>query len=516
MRNGCVVFGTSKRVTKPTHRNDMNTRFFSFSLVAACLYLYLPFALFLGCRVQFYWAYPLIIILSAAVGRISRDSLQRMCRQEAGRAPITPREWCTLALSLLLTLGWVEMLGIHGHVPQCGDWSVRTPLYEAFCRGEYNLYVSGKYIVYYDVFYLPPAFLTRLSHGLISAETALFLWSYAGLALAEIILFTRLRGKLLLFLGILFVFGAPSSWWSKVIYPFLEQKSAESGWGSLPVWLRVGAPVRSYMQVSSNIISGPNHGIPTVLAMALLLTRPIPRRHRPIVAALLIPCAPLNALAMFPLLVFNLVKDRASFVRSYLGNIPLWGCVLALIPVGTFFLCNTAGGSNHFVFADAISRNYRHFYYLDALYASPFLRTARAGAEFLLLMIPCALLLHRHLRRTTLFAAAVLTAGIMAFYLMGRNELLFKGGMVLFMMLTLLFVSEWKIASFRRKCLLLLFLVPCNTHLIGDPVHRQWWKYGWDEETIQHNIRRGSLEQLNNDFYGENRFPQILLPPEKP
>lgn len=478
----------------------------------ALIYLLLPNLLFLAGWVVPHIAVPLMIGLSAAAVFVLVHA-----RRETAHAPLalTPKDYFSFLVTALLTLVWVEMLGVHGHVVQCGDWIHRTPMYEAFCDGNIPLYDDrGRYVIYYHAFWLPPAYLYRLMQGAVSRETILFLWYAAGLILAEAVLFTRLKKRILPYTAILFCFGSILHWLNVLspvppaLQDFLDHADKSHALETLLALLCMG---RTYLQTSSNIISSPSHGIAIVLTMSLLLSRLLPRRYNAYVAALALVMCPLNALMLIPILLTDVWRDRKRFIPDYLCNFPVWAATFSLIPVCAFFLCQESSSETAFVFSNSeIAADYHFFQYRHEIFTYPWARTAQATIDVLCLLLPCYFLLDKKIRRSYYFIAAVFIAVFLHCCLIARNELIFKGSIPMFMLLSMLFTIQLKRCSVKKRLCIYLFILLSASHVFGDVIHRHWWDYSWDDAVISRNIKRGSLKALSPAFYGVNQFPMLL------
>lgn len=477
-------------------------------LSVALFFVLLPNVLFLLEWTHIYIGLPLSVLLSTASVYI----LFQARHTNRWALSCCAKDWFSLFITLLLTLLWVEMMGIHGHVEQAGDWMHRNPIYAAFCEGNCPLYdKDGRYIVYYFAFWLPPAALYKLFAGTLSQETCLFLWYFGCLAMAELALFCRIKGRILIYTGILFCFGSLTHLWYRMIpeMPNLMNLLGCPHAASLDFGLF--SPARTHLQVSSNIISGPNHGIALVLSMAIIMSKLLPRRYNGFVAALTIVCAPLNALMMLPMLFFDVWKDRKHFVTQYIANVPLWIAAVALVPIGAFFICQNTCDRFAFVFScTSVASDYSFFHYQHEVFAHAWARTLQAIVSILVLILPCFLLLQQKLRRTAYFWCSVFIAVLVQCTLLAENEFVFKGSMPMFMLLSMLFVFQLRRCTKKRAFFIYLFIILSGPHIVGDFVHRHWWRYSWNPEIIRKNVAHGSLETLNSSMYATNRFPRIL------
>jgi predicted secreted protein len=88
-----------------------------------------------------------------------------------------------LVVLALLCLGWVESIGLNGHVIQHHDFIVRNAIYETLVREPWPIAgAGGSYFSYYLAFWLVPAGLSKLLPG-VGAELWLYGWAYVGVLL---------------------------------------------------------------------------------------------------------------------------------------------------------------------------------------------------------------------------------------------------------------------------------------------------------------------------------------------
>lgn len=478
-------------------------------LTSALLSVVLPNIFFLLGWVQPLIGITLALMLFGATIYILAKS-RETCRHDA---KYTGKDLAALLVTILLTIIWVDLLGIYGHVAQCGDWVLhRTPIYSAFCKGNIPLFTSqGEYVVYYYAFWLPPSQLYRALNGLLSQETCLFIWYSGCLILAELLLFCRIKGRILTYMFILFFFGSLAHLWYGII-PLLPDVLHHLGYSlNGPLDLGLFSMARTHLQVSSNIVSGPNHGIPLVLAMAVIMSGLMPRRYNGFVAAMTIVCAPLNAIAILPLLLFDVWKERKHFVTHYLANIPLWIAACTLIPVAAFFMCQSASSSSLFIFNNfSPDFDYTWFHYHHAVFAHPWARILQGSVSVGVLLLPCYCLLKRRFRCTAYFICSAAIAVLVQFCCLGYHEFIFKGSMPIFMLLSMLFVHQLKRSTRRRTICIYLFIILSGPHVIGDVVHRHWWAYTWNPAAMKMNSIEGTLDTVHPLFRCENRFPSLL------
>ena len=113
----------------------------NFIVAGGALYLLLPNLLFLAGWVQWYWAIPIMVALVIAFIRLCRHIHTSPWAWQKSDVIVLP----------LLVLGaafCTASLGLHGHVPQQWDFTVRNPIYETLVRCDWPLYnAEGGYFI---------------------------------------------------------------------------------------------------------------------------------------------------------------------------------------------------------------------------------------------------------------------------------------------------------------------------------------------------------------------------------
>lgn len=135
-----------------------------------------------------------------------------ICRCSGTPLASDKRGCLALFFSLLVCLFCVEMIGFHAHIHQHWDFRLRNLVYEQLIDRPWPMTNGeGKFFVYYLAFWLPPALLSNL-FSFCSPATFAFIWSFIGLAIGTLLFYSRLKGKIILFILIFLTFDSFSEW----------------------------------------------------------------------------------------------------------------------------------------------------------------------------------------------------------------------------------------------------------------------------------------------------------------
>lgn len=456
--------------------------------MAASLYLLLPNLLFAAGWLQPVPAVIAAFVLAAAWCLWVRDAV--CCAPKGG---YSRRETAWSLLAALAALAATALIGFHGCFPQHGDMEIRNAVFETLVREPWPIYsAQGDYFIYYLLFWLPPAALTKLCG--FGGATWLFLWAWAGLFLTLRLLIARFRAwafpMLLLFFGV----------------ECMANSLNLSGDNWVHYCFSFGL---------NQLCNSYNHAVPAALAAALLFTRSCSARHLPLLLALSVLASPFAALALLP---WALMRLRPRLRRGA-GAMPfalnaaaalLWAAVAAAYLSGQAGQGSFAG----FVWQDMP-------YWCGPMQSLPY-RCGVLASMLLCALVPLWVLVHPRLRRTAFFRSLLLLGVALPLLWVGRlhNEWLYKGSLVFAMGQTALWSLSLKHAWHRRRwgyvvCALLFFALSseqCLRYLYG-----KGKKMAFSSQGIELNLRQGWQGHLNHpdsyeygNFFGVNRFPLLL------
>lgn len=456
---------------------------------AASLYLLLPALLFAAG-----WLQPVPAALAAVVLLAAWCLWVRDMSRGKRLLPELTRPWAVSALlSALLALAATALIGFHGCFPQHGDMMVRNAVYESLVREPWPLYsAGGDYFVYYLLFWLPPAALTKLCG--FGGQTWLFLWTFAGLYFTIRLLSERFRAWAFPLLALFFASECMAN----------NVNLSGENWVHFNFSFGLNQLCNSY-----------NHAVPAALAAALLFTRTCPARHLPLLMALSALASPFAALALLPWVLTRLWpllrcgKVTMPFFLNAAAAL-LWAAVAAAYLSGQAEQGSFAG----FVWQDMP-------YWDEPMQSLPY----RGGVLCMMLLcalLPLWMLVHPRFRRTCFFRCLVLLGVALPLLWVGRlhNEWLYKGSLVFAMGQVALWSLSLKTAVRRRRwgyvvCALLFFALSseqCLRYLYGKGKH-----FAFTPQGMEQNLQGDWQGHLNHpdsyeygNFFGVNRFPLLL------
>lgn len=413
---------------------------------------------------------------------------------------------------MLGSLVLVETISFHGHSLQTSDFRVRNAIYQSLIEQPWPLYDSrGGYFVYYHAFWLPPALLARYVGNVISSQTILFIWSYLHIAIAMCLLFCRTKGRILSFFVIFFMMGT--------IFPNLCHvlaKLSESQYPDLSAWLwKYGLDgYIGYVPFWNSLTYNFNTSLPCILCLALLFSNLLPKRYWCIPAALIVQPSLLSAAAMFVWFIATLMMTKNAF-KETLASPFTWCCAAYVMLVLIYFSCMGSGDANNGVYWVWSSESF------IGLSCSPLARTLRAIMLPATLIISLSWIIERRLRMNCVFVGGCLVSAIIPFVWVGmqNNELIFKGGVVLYFLFSWVLSIQWSHSDSKHKIILMLFLFLSGMHIISElRTHDFYSNYSWSENQMKKNILdpyKGSINNMDDyirgQFLGENRHSYLLL-----
>ena len=461
---------------QPRHRSPL--------LGACLLYLLLPNVLFLCGWVETWLAVPLGVLLAAGCWALWRRSTF------VPRAPMTQGGKAMLALCLLLGAAVVYLMGLNGDFPQPRDFIVRNGIYGALVDEAWPLHsADGKYFVYYHAFWLPPAALADWLRGLVPAWLALAAWTYLGVALCILCLFRRAGKRTLSLLAVM-----------------MGLACAQEVLGRADVFAAV-LPIQGFVDAYNALVPHPvlytclwhqlaatyNHAVAVMLFLCVLHGRLLGGSRLLPVAALVVVCSPLGALALLVCLAFILLPLvwRGGLVRAQLKE-PLFYAVLPLLALlGQYF----ASGAGSGVGAG----------WMSPLYGGNACDFAVAYFSGTLFMGGALCVFGWRYRRTGAFRAAACLLLLLPLLWMGvdTNEFLYKGTLVPFFVMSVLLHGAWPHAGRGRRAVVALLFAACAFIPFLDIQHRLR-EFGTSPQQHELNVQdewHGHLNHPDHEWY---------------
>lgn len=476
-------------------------------LLAALIYLLLPNILLLWGWYRLSIAIPITIL--CGWGAYSWFKSVKSTTTASSALICSSQDCISLCIALLCALLLTESIGFHAHSMQPSDFLVRTPIYQTLIAQPWPLYTqSGDYFIYYHAFWLPPALASKFIGNLVSPNTILFVWCYIGLSISILLLFSKIKGRILPFCGIFFLLGT--------IVPDIGHVIAyvtKSHWEHISdlMWATGLEGYTGYVSLWTSVTQTYNSSIPALVCVSLLLSGMVPTRFFWLPAACIVAPTILCAGALFIWIVTKLLFRPKDIVAS-MRTPQTWIYAIFVILVMLYFMGQggkDGGNGVHFVWDDIDIGKGR----------PPFERSIRALVLCFPLVTSMALIIGKRLCCNHVFRGAAAIATIIPFIWIGinNNEFLFKGSLVMFFLFSWLLTIRWNYADKKTKRILLIFLVASCMQLEREIHSRDLWDYGWSEETMKRHIYNpwnSSLEHPEHPYYerffGKNKFPIIL------
>lgn len=432
---------------------------------AVILYLVLPNILFLLGWVQYWYAVPAVLLLIAG-------TIVTCCNISPMPRRITKKDWGGICIAILICLIMVESLGYTGRVPQSMDFLARNSIYETLVRCDWPLKSNvGDYFVYYHIFYLPPAVISKLCGGLEYAQHIIYLWTFVGFALLAFILQLKYGGKKGCVAFAIFVSLGFLTEWVKVI------ERSPINLELFPDAIQHGVNYfasTSYVSIWRGLaIDSPHHAIPLGMCFALIVTKQIQIRHIFFVSSLVVLHSPYAAIFLF---IFILIKyQRWIFskekIMTWFKGIT-WTCLPLMIAIVVYVMSHDG---------KSLDMRWEDF---NGLYL----------LRVLSLLLPCYLFLHRKYHKTSCYIAIIIFAFI--FPLTPKLYSL-KASAVLSCCQAFLFISLLMHTKGLRRTLTILFLLLSSPYAILHTLY-QATQYTIDEKQQESNRRLEWAGHLNH------------------
>lgn len=477
-------------------------------VAVAIFYLLLPNILFLFGWVQWYVACASAIALLISYGML--------CRSIPGIAvQLRSSDMWVLPLLVLGAAFSTVALGLHGHVPQQWDFTVRNPIYETLIRCDWPLFnAEGGYFVYYMAYWLPPALFSKMSMGWISPTTVLWWWNFSGVLLLLLIFWLRWRKRALLIMFLMFALGSLND--LRRIYGFAKwawEQSSALEW--IEPYVYSVADWTNYFflglwnQMACNT---PHSAIPICMVIALVFSKRLPWQYIPFIAALTVLWSPLAAIAMLPWLVLKMLDKLRTWSawKAALNPYSLPSGMLLLYLVGSYFMCADSG-MVHLIHEDAS--------YYNEWMQEMHIRCFKAGTIICMMMIPMLVFLGKRYGKTGIpYVCGGLTILLPILWVgYENNELLFKGSAAIFMLLVLVYASRLVYARGCWRVALIIFVALSSGEFLWDVGFRIVHKYTCDEQMMQANVKDDWAGHLNHpnhtaykNFFGQRPHGHLL------
>ncbi len=292
------------------------------------LWAIIPVMIFILFWYRWYYAYPVIILGIYCSIRILRNTRHH---NPFEYIPINAQ---TISLLLFLFI-WMLLIGIGGFWAQ-EHWDNgyrNAVLYELVSKPWPVVDITGEkfsYLSYYFSYWLPAAAVGKLFSSYSSAQTALFVYSYIGMATAILMVIFYCKKRMLL-IGILFLLCGGVEIFPQVIFRFLLH------WHDN---FAAGTDILTYPNPLYLCRYIYNQGIPAIVILLLMYLQ----RNKPGVQlfffALIFTLSPFVALPVAFILAGYLIRN---FKQSFTPE-NLFGFISCLL-VSVFMLSNVQGAS---------------------------------------------------------------------------------------------------------------------------------------------------------------------------
>lgn len=479
-------------------------------LLLAILYLLLPNVLFLLGWFHLWFSLPLSVLLLISAFYIAFRS--HRSNHATATFVFSNADAILFGMCCLLALLLTDLLGFTGHVKQAVDFAVRNPIYHTLVRESWPIFSEkGEYFIYYHSMWLPPALLSKAIHGYIEPDVILAGWVYLGMVLFAALMFTRMRGRVLLLFIILCLLGNVSEL-PNVPYRMMtfdgNVKPEHVSYVHFLQYLGFGTKMR-YFHFWGNVVYGFNSAIPILVCMGVLVSKIAPKRYFPYVSAMIISSSPFCAVALSPLMILLLVVDR-HLIKQYLCDVKIWICFPLILSCALFFLGQEAS-ETRFIWSDSESLSR-----LPAAFNLLSVRLFRYAYIVLGCLIPACMLIRKRIRSNIWFLFFVTLVFFLPLVWIGRhnNEFLFKGSMCLFVVYAWFLTEEWRFSSVKKRFVLIGFLLCSCLHLGTDAKVRQWTDYSWSEDKKAAHREQSWEDHLNHPEKYEYRqfWGKVLCP----
>lgn len=479
-------------------------------LAAALSYLLLPCLCFLYGWVEPEISVFAVILLIIGLFQVVRDvpSFTLQCSR---------KDLICLVATLFMCALLVEGVGFTGRALQPTDFFVRNPIYETLVRDEWPISEpSGDYFVYYIAWWLPPAMLCKILGGGINPHAILACWTLMGLVLATLVLFMRLKGRILGFFLILLLLGSVTDWIVRYSDLFQSIPAGNVGIEKFCHFLQIlpgktlpGPWIGSFAQTF-------HQHVPVYVLLCLLFSRALPWQHWLFASSLIVLPSPLGSVTVFMLLMIRLFPYliKKGSVKKALRTVSLWCCLPLLIIALIYYSCGQ-GSVAKLVCFDWSVRGSFWWYALDYM------------VLLCKILIPAIFFFWSRYRRCTLLWFVLAAYAFITFVHVGgeelsaNNELLYKGSQPVFFCLALLYLSLWKYSkAFYKAILSIWFFLSAGSFIWY--IQRSVCSYTWDPIRMEQNMNKEWQGHMNHpeckeykNFWTSSPVPYPLRGSEK-
>lgn len=455
-------------------------------IVAALLYLLLPCILFAW--ETFTLPVAAITILSLLVGFIL--CLYTLRKEHQVIYLFSVHDILCFLVTILLSLGVIECIGLNLHVLQSYDFFVRNPIYNMLINHDLPLYSErGEFFVYYHAFWLPPAYICRIYSGF-NPDILLYMWSYAGILISTCMLFLRFKRKVLPFCLAFIILSMPFRWVAAFIKEYPDILDSVGVFKEIFLFL-FGGYIRNnafYTSLWSQFTDTFNHAIPFFSFLPLILIKRVPYHIILFHSALLFPCSPIGSIITLPILIalfihrYNIGEGKIIIASMI---ITLSCASLLICSAAYFLLAGGAGASLCFL----VIPNQEHYIQNVLSFLTSMI------IEWLLIWLTCFVFQRRKSTfNRTIMRQIIITTAISSLLWIGRddmNELMYKGGALLYSLLALYIFANRSMTNIRlgRRIARIILMLVSVIWITYDFAHRIIPTYTWNAEKMESNKR---------------------------
>ena len=464
-------------------------------LILSVVYVALPSLCFLLGWVQWYIAFPVAIML--LVGSYI------ICSRYASERIVRINGWEALALlgGTLICIFVADSIGFMGQVVQSFDAPYRNAMYNTLVQQPWPVFSSyNDYMVYYHAFWLPPALLSKcLGCG---QWVILSVWSFVGIFLVFLVLFTRFRARtLFIFILLLFI----GSVYDHVRRPFFDAyvlgSHSRNEWHNI-VYTSVWVSIRDIYHAT----------IVPLLILSLMYTRLVKYEAYIFVAAFMVACGPMQALTSLPLILIWLLP---SFKKSGFFYNLITGITWLAVPVVFLSLYYIMHGNNSIGY----STLFHELPYLKKAISLLNTRIAIYVSILFFMLCPLIVIFKRNVIKDTYKILLVILSVLLPLIWVGKwhNELLFKGSLVISFLLAVVYSRKFFRSRWDVKFLLCLFFVLSSSRSLHDVSDRVVKSHTYAPELMKNNYKNDWNCHMNHkddpiycNFFGRTPSMNVL------
>ena len=358
----------------------------------------------------------------------------------------------------------------------------------------------GEYFVYYHAFWLPAAYMVRL-FPFFDQELILSVWVFVGLFLAVSLLFLRLKGKVIIFFIIMLLMSMPHRC---IVNELLARLPKDINDFIYYAFKSFFTSNQFYTSAWSQVVATFNHAIPLAVLLPFFLLKRLPFHILLFASALIVPCTPLGAAAILPLLIGLYVRQICNSSQLCVGKSITMSLLCSPLLVFSAMYFSLAGGADATFSWSILSPNSNHS-------ITPAQFTLALLSQWLFIWSICLIFDTRHRKMNRYLSIQItIIVFITSFIWMGRkdcNELMFKSGAVLFPVLAFYIFLNRSIryTSIINKIARILVLLSLPIWVVEDFKYRIIPSYTWEQDKISANKRTewgNNLDHPEHVWYG--------------